>query len=398
MEQNSGKTCLKILINWLLIGLAAGFWLAAAVTLWEYQNFAEFMGAAVSSEISDSQAAVIQSLVAALKYGNSSDREAGEQWLHEYGFRTWSRLGENLLYITGSCVILFEIIGLLQFLIWKKEQKRREQRIDGLTEYLLLANRGEAGVLQRREDEFSYLEDEIYKTVMELKSTKEEALHNHTVLSERIVDIAHQLKTPITSMSLMTELLTGQQTEEGDECLKRLTVQIHRLQNLVGALLSLAKLESHAIQFEKKKMDVETLIDGAAEPLQELLQQKQIRLVASGKPVQLLADSRWTEEAIQNVLKNCAEHSPDGGEIQVQWEENPLYTEIRVTDSGRGITKKDLPHLFERFYRGEDAQKDSVGVGLSLTKLVVEQQNGHIYAENTTEGHARFRMRFYRWD
>lgn len=417
MGQNSRKICLKILINWLLIGLAAGFLLAVAVTFWEYQNFAEFMGAAVSSEISDdqetdssgksnemldnrenSQTAVIQSLAAALKYGNSSDREAGEQYLREYGFRTWSRLGENLLFIAGSCVILFEIIGLLQFLIWKKEQKRREQRIDGLTEYLLLANRGEAGVLQRREDEFSYLEDEIYKTVMELKSTKEEAVHNHTVLSERIVDIAHQLKTPITSMSLMTELLTGQQTEEGEECLKHLTVQIHRLQNLVGALLSLAKLESHAIRFEKEKMDVETLIDGAAEPLQEFLQKKQLRLVVSGKPVQLLADSRWTEEAIQNVLKNCAEHSPDGGEIKVQWEENPLYTEIRVTDSGRGISKKDLPHLFERFYRGEDARKDSAGIGLSLAKLVVEQQNGHIYAENTTEGHARFRMRFYRRD
>ncbi len=230
---------------------------------------------------------------------------------------------------------------------------------------------------------------------MELKSTKEEAVHNHTVLSERIVDIAHQLKTPLTSMSLMTELLEGQPTEEGEECLNRLTVQIHRLQNLVSALLSLAKLESHTIQFEKEKMDVEALIDGAAEPLQELLQKKQIQLVTSGGQVQILADSRWTEEAIQNVLKNCAEHSPEGGEIQVQWEQNPLYTEIQVTDSGKGISKKDLPHLFERFYRGEDAQKDSAGVGLSLAKLVVERQNGHIYAENTKEGHARFWMRFY---
>lgn len=409
MEQNEGKTCLKILGNWLLIGLAAGFLLTVAVTFWEYQEFSGFVGAAIGgttekqgtvertgNDEADNQQILRRALAAALKGRHLSDREAGAKWLREYGFGTWARLGENFIFIVNSCVILFEVIGLIQFLIWKKGQKKRIQRIDGLTEYLLAANRGEAGVLQRREDEFSFLEDAIYKTVMELKSTKEEAVHNHTVLSERIVDIAHQLKTPITSMSLMTELLEGQPTEEGEECLNRLAMQIHRLQNLVNALLSLAKLESHTIRFEKEKMDVEALIDGAAEPLQELLQKKHIHLVASGKTVQLFIDSRWTEEAIQNVLKNCAEHSPDGGQIQIQWEENPLYTEIRVTDSGKGISKKDLPHLFERFYRGEDAQKESAGVGLSLAKLVVEQQNGHIYAENTTEGHACFRIRFYR--
>lgn len=416
MGQNEGKICLKILADWLLIGLAAGFLLTAAVTFQEYQDFSGFIGAVIDGageketdggqENNSRQAIIRRALATALKSGNPlksaplkevglPDKRAGEEWLREYGFRTWTRLGGNLLFIMGSSVILFGVIGLLQFLMWKKEQEKRARRIDGLTEYLLLANRGGAGVLRRREDEFSFLEDAIYKIVMELKSTKEEAVHNHTVLSERIVDIAHQLKTPLTSMSLMTELLEGQPTEEGEECLNRLTVQIHRLQNLVSALLSLAKLESHTIQFEKEKMDVEALIDGAAEPLQELLQKKQIQLVTSGGQVQILADSRWTEEAIQNVLKNCAEHSPEGGEIQVQWEQNPLYTEIQVTDSGKGISKKDLPHLFERFYRGEDAQKDSAGVGLSLAKLVVERQNGHIYAENTKEGHARFWMRFY---
>ncbi len=401
MEKDEGKICLKMLTNWLLMGLAAGFLLAVFVTYREYQEFSEFAGWALDS-MPVTQGAIMmgnqQKAEARRQEEITSDnqKKIGAKWLHEYGFETWTRLGANLPFMIGSCVLVFEAIGLIQFLIWKKEQRKRRERIDGLTEYLLLANRGEAGALRRREDEFSFLEDEIYKTVMELKSTKEEAVRNHTVLSERIVDIAHQLKTPITSMSLMTELLEGQQTEEGEECLERLAAQIDRLQNLVSALLSLAKLESHTIQFEKQEINVESLIDGAAEPLRELLRRKQIRLVLSGKPAHLLTDSRWSEEALQNVLKNCAEHSPQGGEIRVQWEENPLYTEIRVTDSGRGISKKDLPHLFERFYRGEDARKDSAGVGLSLAKLVVEQQGGHIYAENTAEGHACFRMRFYR--
>ncbi len=406
MEQNEGKACLKILTGWLLIGLAAGFLLAASVTYLEYQNFAEFAGAAVlaggepTEKNGSSQGRkgtdIRQAIASALKDGSHSDRSAGKALFQEYGFHRWTRLGKNVLYIAGGCVILFEIIGLFCFLIWKKEQRRQKERIAGLTGYLMRANRGEASALQRREDEFSYLEDEIYKTVMELRSSKEEAIRIHSVLSERIVDIAHQLKTPITSMSLMAELLAGQQTKEGEECLKRLALQIRRLQNLVSALLSLAKLEAHAIRFEKREVDVETLVDGAAEPLQELLQEKRIRLDVSGTPARFLADSRWTEEAIQNVLKNCAEHSPRGGEIKVRWEENPLYIEIRITDSGRGISRKDLPHLFERFYRGEDAQKDSAGVGLSLAKLVVEQQDGHIYAENTADVHARFRIRFYR--
>ena len=108
------------------------------------------------------------------------------------------------------------------------------------------------------------------------------------------------------------------------------------------------------------------------------------------------ADRQWTEEAILNVIKNCAEHTPEGGQIQIRWEKNPLYTEIRFTDSGKGFSKKDLPHLFERFYRGENAQKDNAGIGLALAKLVVEQQEGHIYAENTRDGHACFILRFFR--
>lgn len=445
MGQNEGKACLKILVGWLLAGLAAALLLAAAVTYQEYQNFAEFTGAVLmtgrqadgrgnqdsvgltgqeadsrgnqdsvgltgrkpdsqknhdyemdGSRPGDGETDIQQAVASALKYGSHSDRNAGKALFQEYGFHIWSRLGENFFFIAGGCVILFEVIGMFCFLIWKREQRRRRERIDGLTGYLMRANRGEACALQRKEDAFSYLEDEIYKTVMELRSSKEEAVHDHTVLSERIVDIAHQLKTPITSMSLMAELLEGQQTKEREECLKRLALQIHRLQNLINALLSLAKLEAHAIRLEKEEVDVETLLDGAAEPLQELLQEKKIRLDVSGRPARLLADGRWTEEAIQNILKNCAEHSPCGGVIEVRWEENPLYVEIRITDSGRGISRKDLPHLFERFYRGEDAQKDSAGVGLSLAKLVVEQQGGHIYAENTAEGHARFRMRFYR--
>ena len=411
------RTC----ISWLLPGAAAGILLALAVTYQEYRSFSEFAGAVLEQggnvwereelESGDSekpwretekQGEIIQKntarkvLAAAAKNRSSRNREAGEAFLREYGYRTWGHLWRYLPFTLGICIVLSETAGWCVF--WKKVRERRmqEQRIEELTRYLLAAERGEAAVLCRREDMFSRLEDGVYKAVMELKSTKEEAVRNHEVLSRRIADVAHQLKTPITSMLLMTELLEEQETEEGKECLQRLTLQIQRLQNLVQALLSLAKLESHTIRYEPETLDMEELLDGAAKPLRELLQNRKIRLELSGEPVPIRADRQWTEEAILNVIKNCAEHTPSGGRIRIIWENNPLYMEIRFTDSGKGFSKKDLPHLFERFYRGENAQKDSAGIGLALAKLIVEQQDGHIYAENTRDGHACFILRFYR--
>lgn len=401
MEYDAIKMYFRTFIIWLLPGLAVGFLVAVVVTFQEYRNFSEFTGAVIEHSVKEQETHSkeernIQELFSyALKRRNASNRKTGEILLCEYGYRTWGRLGEHVRYLSAICVLLMEMMGWTIFWKRNRERKKLEKRIEELTEYLLAANRGEAGVLRRKEDEFSRLEDEIYKAVTELKSTKEEAVHNHEVLSERIADIAHQLKTPITSMSLMTELLEGQQTEAGKEYLQRLTLQIHRLQNLVYALLSLAKLESHAIRYKAEKLDMETIIEGAAEPLQDLIWKKRIQLEVCGGQVSIQADRQWTEEAMLNLLKNCIEHSPAEGVIRIQWEENPLYMEIRFTDCGKGFAKKDLPHLFERFYRGEDAQKDSAGIGLALAKLVVEQQNGHIYAENTIDGHASFIIRFY---
>lgn len=406
MRQNDIKMYFRIFLLRLLFGLAAGILLAAAVTFQEYRSFSEFTGAVIEQDRkaqgmrgrkSDDEVMKMRELLSsALKKRNPSDRKIGEQLLQEYGYRTWNRLGTHMMYLSAICILLSEVMGWSVFCRRRQEGKKQEQRMEELTQYLLAANRGEAGVLRRREDAFSYLEDEIYKTVMELKSTKEEAVRNHEVLSARIADIAHQLKTPITSMSLMTELLEEQQTEAGAECLRRLNLQIRRLQNLVHALLSMAKLESHAIRYQTEEVDVKDMIEQVAERLLDLIGEKGIHLEASGGAVSIQADRQWTEEAVLNVLKNCAEHSPAEGVIRIQWEENPLYTEIRFTDEGKGFAKKDLPHLFERFYRGEDAQKDSAGIGLALAKLVAEQQNGHIYAENTNDGHASFLLRFYR--
>lgn len=199
-------------------------------------------------------------------------------------------------------------------------------------------------------------------------------------------------------MSLMTELLEEYQTPETMEYYQRLSTQILRLQNLVSGLLALAKLDSHGIVLEKNPFRMQELLELAAEPLQQMLEQKQITLQIPAAAYQdpwLYGDLEWTSQAVMNVLKNCIEHSPKGGTLYVSWMQNPLYVQLEIEDSGSGFAKQDLPHLFERFYRGERSCKDNAGIGLALAKLIMEQQNGHILAENSVQGHALFIFKWY---
>lgn len=384
------KAFLRTCLLWLIPGIVTGWLMAVFLTVHEHHMTADLAGSFLQND----------SLQAGLKGISKEERDAGTAFLEKYGYRPLGKLGDYIFYTSMISILLFEGIGGVLFVCRRKNDRKLEDRIQELTEYMRSVHYGEAKTLSRIEDGFSQLEDEIYKTVMELKCTKETAVRDHQVLSERIADIAHQLKTPLTSMSLMTELLEDYQTEETKEYLVHLKNQAERLQKLVSGLLILAKLDSHVIDFEQNQVEVSDLINAASEPLLEMINRKEISLEvrcqeAEGAPCWILADMQWTSEALLNILKNCVEHTPKKGTIEVSYKKNPLYAELQIVDSGLGFSKKDLPHLFERFYRGEDAAKDSAGIGLALARLIIEKQNGHIHAENTSDGHARFRLRFY---
>lgn len=381
------RAFLKSLLFWLIPGVTAGIVLAVFLTAHEYRNTARLAGSILNEK----------PLPEALKevMSGSGEETEGENFLASCGYEEYYGLRRNLGEATAVTVLLFEAAGCLLFVRKRKESRKLSQRIEELTEYLLAVNRGEAAALSRAEDCFSHLEDAIYKTVMELNGTKEAAVRDHEVLSGRIADIAHQLKTPLTSMSLMTELLEEHQTKEAAEYLDRLKNQVERLKNLVSALLTLAKLDSHTLMFKKEQIDIQELLKEAAGPLREMMAEKRIELgLPETKQIFIQADMQWTSEALLNILKNAVEHTPENGRLTVSCEKNPLYTEIIVEDGGKGFEKKDIPHLFERFYRGQGAAKDSAGIGLALAKLIVESQDGHILAENSSGGHARFRIRF----
>jgi signal transduction histidine kinase len=246
-----------------------------------------------------------------------------------------------------------------------------------------------------KEDELSPLEDELYKTVVLLREGRENAQKEKERLADNLSDIAHQLKTPLASISLMSDLLESGLTERQAEYVSRISTQVERLNMLVTSLLALSRLDSGTLALEKKSVDVPELFQSVREALLPLSESKNQRLVLCANNATYFGDFYWSAQAFINILKNASEHSPESGEITVQWGENPVCTVIIIEDNGPGIQPEDLPQLFTRFYRGSNASKDSAGIGLALAKALIEGQNGEISASNRQEGGAVFTVKFY---
>lgn len=297
--------------------------------------------------------------------------------------------GQNVLFMAMG----FMIGLLLFFLTFFYRNKMETARIQALAEYLEQVNIGKAVILSTSgEDDFSKLEDEIYKTVTFLYQTKESAVRARNDFAENLSNIAHQIKTPITAISLSIQMM---QQESGSRHLEQVEKQLLRLTHLEEALLVLSRLDAGTLLLQKDEVDVFTLLVLAADNLQELF-------ISSGTSIDIselgemlvIVDLDWTMEAMMNLMKNCMEHNP-GGTIHCSYAQNPLYTEISIWDDGEGFVKEDIPHLFERFYRGQNAGGGGIGIGLSLAKEIVERQNGTIRAKNKPDGGAFFEIRFY---
>lgn len=309
-----------------------------------------------------------------------------------------------VLSVSGAAVMLVSgwyicrLAGAFLLLAGFMVQWRRErQRIRVLTAYLEQANTGNAPVLSALgEDELSRLEDQIYKTVTYLYQTREEAVRTKSEFAKNLSNIAHQIKTPITTVSLVVQTMEerdgGEEKEEREQIMKQLT----RLTHLEEALLLLARLDAGTLVLKREATDVYTLLVLAADNLQEIFAYWKVSVdIPEQGEMLVVVDPDWTMEAVMNLMKNCAEHNA-GGCVRCFYEQNPLYTEIRIQDEGAGFDREDLPHLFERFYRGKHAAEGGVGIGLALAKELILRQNGTIRARNLPEGGACFEIRFYR--
>lgn len=326
-----------------------------------------------------------------------------ENILLAYGYRQNDFLKPGNAHVGLFILAGFTAGGLLFLGTLFFRYRWENTRIKALTDYLEKINTGGSGMLVRSgEDEFSRLQDEIYKTVTTLHCTRDAAVSAKNNFAENLYNIAHQIKTPITSISLSLQLIYSDISSEQSgkiPDIKRLDLiaqQITRLAHLEEALLLLSRIDAGTLSLEKKEIDIFTLLVLSADNLQELFQKAGVAMeIPELGEMAIWADMDWTMEAIMNLMKNCMEHTPPGGKVHCTYEQNPLYTQVWIWDTGEGFAKEDIPHLFERFYRGKNAKNGGIGIGLALSKEIIERQNGLVSARNLPEGGACFEIRFY---
>ena len=292
--------------------------------------------------------------------------------------------------VAGAASLLF-ILSLLFFTRWRYRQLAR------LASYLKRINSGDYAldVRDNTEGELSILKSEVYKTTVMLRERSHVLARDKAVLETALSDISHQLKTPLTSMLMMTDLLCDSDLPEHQRrtFTGRIRSQLERIQWLVSALLKLSRLDAKAVDFKKDDVSTASLIEKASAPLLIPMELKEQTLVINDNGVSLCCDMNWTAEALLNILKNCVEHTPQGGEVAISCEVNPLYTQLQIKDSGSGIPEEDLPYIFNRFYRGKNAADDSIGIGLAMAAAIVGEQGGTLDAQSTVGGSV-FTIRF----
>lgn len=274
----------------------------------------------------------------------------------------------------------------------------RYRELDRLTQYLTRVVEGDYGldIRDNAEGELSILKSEIYKVTVMLSEQAAALRREKGNLADALSDISHQLKTPLTSMFVMTDLLCGDLPEpKRVEFTGKLRKQLERIEWLVTSLLKLSRLDAGTVELRKTAVFTKQLVSAACEPLLIMMELRDQKLVLNCSEFDFVCDFNWTVEALVNILKNCVEHTPQGGEIRVSCIDYPLYSEIVIEDTGKGIDKADLPYVFNRFYRGKNAGDDSIGIGLAMAKSIVVAQGGSIDVRSSGSG-SKFMLRFFR--
>lgn len=306
-------------------------------------------------------------------------------------------LGFIIQPITGVMILLTALALCSSFLLFIKY---RYQQIKKLSLYLRRISSGDYSldIRDNAEGELSILKNDIYKVTLMLSEYNEQLKKEKLLLSNHISDISHQLKTPLTSMMVMVDLLRNDELpqEKRREFITIITHQMERIEWLVSSLLKISKLDAGVITMSPEPVAADQLIKDSLKPFLISMELKEItyQVVASSQMIQ--CDKNWTTEAITNIIKNCIEHTSKGGTIRIEHKDNPLYTELRISDTGTGISKEDLPHIFTRFYRGKNASSDSVGIGLALAYQIMKNQQGDITVTSQEGVGTSFTLRLYK--
>lgn len=273
---------------------------------------------------------------------------------------------------------------------------RRLQKLSADLDRLLISG-VPLPIAEYNEGELSILANQVQKLTLRLTEAAEVVEADKKYLADSLADISHQLRTPLTAMTLTTTMLRS--ADLTDEKRMELTGELRSLLTrtdwLVETLLKISKLDAGTVKLAKDAVSVSDLISRSAAPIAIPMDLRSQTLIINCCEESFTGDLIWSAEALGNILKNCMEHTPEGGIITVNAQETALYTQIEVTDTGPGFDPKDIPHLFERFYKGSNASQNSYGIGLALARTVITAQNGTIQAQNCENG-AKFIIKFYK--
>ena len=304
-----------------------------------------------------------------------------------------------MIFLSVGAGLAVFITGALLSVLFIIYTVNRYKKIEKLNDYLVrvLAENDTDEILDQEEGELSILKTNIYKTTSTLKYQKELLADDKKNLAAALADISHQLKTPLTSMMVMNDLLVDEQDEDKrTEFLQTQSSQLDRMNWLIQTLLKLSKLDAGTIVLKREDVLATELVEEAIKPFEIQFDLRNISFESDVSKVNIRCDKNWTVEAIQNIIKNCIEHMDDGGQLFIAVTDTNIFTQLTIKDTGCGIAAEDVPHIFERFYKGKNAGKDSVGIGLALSKSILAEEQAEINVESTEGVGTRFIIKFYK--
>lgn len=326
-----------------------------------------------------------------------NSKEAQTSFAREFGIdiEKEATIGEidshfKVYLLSGtSCFLLALLIAIYAFYRFHKKTDENVKEITRLIEQINHKNY-KLDIDGNADDELSILKNEIYKTTIMLKEQAENSMKDKSELKDSLSDISHQLKTPLTSIMIMIDNLLDDPEMDQDtreDFIRDIKREIGNINFFVQTILKLSKLDSNTVTFLKEDTTVSTILSESLKKVSSLIDLKNIDVAINGSiEGKMRCDLKWQTEAITNIIKNCIEHSDDGAKLEIFLEENKVYSSIKIKDYGKGIDAQDLPHIFEKFYRGKNAAKDSIGIGLALSKTIIESENGRIGVTSGEDG------------
>ena len=303
------------------------------------------------------------------------------------------------LFMTVNTVLLLFGIAAIVFVLFRYDRNRAKDIAD-ITRTIERINKRnyELSIDTISEDELSILKHEIYKTTVMLREAADNSNADKLNLKRSLEDISHQLKTPLTSILVMLDNLIDNpdmNAEVREDFIRSIRRETFNINFFVQAILKLSRFDSNTVSFIKEETDLGSLIDNAMKNVSVLCDLRNVTLTVEGDvAARLVCDGKWQTEALTNILKNSVEHSREDGKIVIRCSQNSVYTMIEIRDFGKGIPAKDLPHVFERFYKGENTSSDSIGIGLALAKTIIEENNGTVSVCSDESG-TSFRIKYF---